>query len=266
MELSITKYTPMTQIRVENMAELEKELVMLTAHYTGLVLTEDQTKEGKKELATLRKFQKAISDERIRVKKEFMANTIDPFEADCKRLASIVQEPIDAIDAQLRAFDEAKKQEKTEKILQLIQDEGMPAWVDTDMIWNPKWLNSSVTMKAIDDEIIQTKMRIIGDMKTLDTLPEYSWEAMEHYKRTLNLNAAIAEGQRLLDMQKRKEEAQKAAQAVQNAPEPLPAPITEEIPEEAQWIGFEAYMTASQARALGQYMKENGIRYRRPQH
>ena len=270
MELSITNYTPLKPIRVENMAELEKDLVLMTAHYTGLVLTEDQTTEAKKELANLRKFVKALNDERIRIKKEWM-QPYEQLEADIKRLSAIVQEPIDAIDTQLKAFDDVKRQEKTEKILSLIHAEGMPAWVDVDMIWNPKWLNATVSMKAIDEEIVQKKMKIIGDMKTLETLPEYSWEAMEHYKRCLDLNASIAEGQRLLDIQKRKEEAQKAAETVQK-PEPTeaeiqarlaqePAPYAKEI---ADWIGFEAFLTASQAKALGAWFRNNGIKYRRP--
>lgn len=263
MELSITKYTPMTPIRVENMAELEKELVMLTAHYTGLVLTEDQTKEGKKELATLRKFQKAISDERIRVKKEFMANTIDPFEADCKRLAAIVQEPIEAIDSQLKAFDEAKKEEKRQAILKLIEQEQMPEFVDIEKIWDPRWLNTTYSLKSVDEDIVQRKMKIIGDLKTLDMLPEFSWEAMEVYKKTLDLNLAIDEGKRLLDLQKRKEaERARKEEEIQKKLETEPAPYANEI---AAWIGFEAFMTASQAKALGAWMRQNGIKYRRPQ-
>ena len=275
MELNITKYTPLNPIRIENLSELKKELTMKVAHYAGLVITEDQTKEMKKELADLRKFTKAISDERIRVKKDLQAAMIDPFEQDVKEIVSIVQEPIDLIDGQLKAFEEQKKEEKRQKILEIIEAEEIPTWVDIDRIWDPRWLNASYNIKAVGDDIAQKKRKIIDDMKTLDTLPEFSWEAMEAYKQTLDLNYAIGEGKRLLDIQKRKEEAerirkeqeaQKAAEAVQKAQEAVePAKTDLYAPEqeEASWVPFDAYLTPSQAQLLGAFMKQHGIKYRK---
>ena len=267
MELNITKYTPLKPIRIENLSELKKELTMKVAHYAGLVITEDQTKEMKKELADLRKFTKAISDERIRVKKELQAAMIDPFEQDVKEIVSIVQEPIDLIDGQLKAFEEQKKEEKRQKILEIIEAEEMPTWVDLDRIWDPKWLNASYNIKAVGDDIAQKKRKIIDDMKTLDTLPEFSWEAMEVYKQTLDLNMAIAEGKRLLDIQKRKEEAERIRkeQEAQKAAETVEPAKPDIVPEqeEASWVPFDAYLTPSQAQLLGAFMKQHGIKYRK---
>lgn len=74
------------------------------------------------------------------------------------------------------------------------------------MIYDSKWLNSTVTMKKIEEQL-QERMNHIGqDVFTIQQLPEFSFEAMEIYKKTLDLSQAIQEGQRLADIQKRKKE------------------------------------------------------------
>ena len=47
------------------------------------------------------------------------------------------------------------------------------------------------------------------DVVTISKLPEFKFEAMEVYRKTLDMNQAIQEGQRLADIQKRKLEAER---------------------------------------------------------
>ena len=51
-----------------NFEQLKQELTDKAEQYKGLVYTDDQVQDAKKDVAALRKFTKALSDERIKVK------------------------------------------------------------------------------------------------------------------------------------------------------------------------------------------------------
>ena len=83
---------------------------------------------------------------------------------------------------------------------------------------------------------------------------------------TLDLNHAIGEGKRLLEMQKRKAEMEaavncesiKPAEPV-NKPEITPADPVEEIPK--QWISFRAYLSTADAMALKEFFTARNIKF-----
>ena len=121
-------------------------------------------------------------------------------------------------------------------------------------------IDAQVKTAAIFEEINATVAKINADIETINALPGFSYEAMTEYTRTLDLAAAIAEGQRQAEIQRRKkemeearkaeeerrkaeEEARKAAEAAQNAPE---APKTAKTPEVEQ-IPTDAQKTAPEA-------------------
>ena len=81
-------------------------------------------------------------------------------------------------------------------------------------IWDPKWLNVSVSIKQVRGQIDAAVEKFTNDLATLEKLPQFSFEATEVYKTCLDINKAIAEGQRLADIQRRKEEQAKAAAEV----------------------------------------------------
>ena len=59
--------------------------------------------------------------------------------------------------------------------------------------------------------------QIRSDEETIEKLQEFSFEAMEVYKKTLNLSQAIQKGQELADIQRRKEEARIAREKAEEA-------------------------------------------------
>lgn len=71
-----------------NFEQLKQELTDKAEQYKGLVYTDDQVQDAKKDVAALRKFTKALSDERIKVKKECM-KPYEEFEAKIKELSAI---------------------------------------------------------------------------------------------------------------------------------------------------------------------------------
>ena len=116
------------------------------------------------------------------------------------------------IDAQVKDYEERQKAEKASKIQAIWEKEVQEAnaEISLDKIFNDRWLNATFTLKKVQEEIKARIEQFNADLETLDKLPEFSFEAVEVYKQTLDINRAIAEGQRLSDIQKRKQEAEAA--------------------------------------------------------
>lgn len=196
-----------------NNEELKAEIAGKMEEYKTLVYTEDTIKDAKADRATLNKLVKAIEDERKRIKKICMA-PVEQFEAQVKELVSLINEPILLIDKQIKEVEEQKRTQKRSEIETLFESIGFQRFVTLESIFDDKWLNASVPLTKIEEAMKSTMYRIGNEVVTISRLPEFSFEAMELYKKTLDMNKAIQEGQRLAEIQKRKvayEEEQKRA-------------------------------------------------------
>jgi hypothetical protein len=283
MELQIEDVQLPEQIKF-NFEEL-KSVIQAKAHeYEVSVYTEDTIKEAKADRASLNKLKKALNDERIRREKAYM-KPFNEFKAQVNELIGLIDKPILAIDTQIKGYEDSKKDEKRQAILEMWDKKDKPEFLGFDRIYNPKWLNATISLKKIEEDMDLLIATVKANLDTLDSLPEFGFEAKEVYKTTLDLQRAIAEGQRLADIQKRKEEAerQKAElekamkeeeEHIQNEPvadnKPVevatetPYPPTEPIENasvevQRAWVGFKAYLSKEEARKLGQFLDENNI-------
>lgn len=204
LELNLEPIQAPSEIKF-NYEELKNQLTSMAAEYKGLVFTESQLPEAKKDRAALNRMKKALNEARIQTQREYMA-PFDEFKGRIDDLIRLVDEPVKEIDAQIKGFEEAAKEEKKEEIRKLFMETGFQNFVTPEMIWNEKWLNKSYSLRQIGEELTQWLNKIGKEVYTIHSLEEFSFEAMEVYKETLDLNRAIAEGQRLADIQKRKEE------------------------------------------------------------
>lgn len=179
-----------------NFDALEEQLDKKLADYKGAVFTEDSKAIAKSEVASLRKLKKDIEDGRKTVKKKWM-EPYDQFEKRMKALSAKVDEPINAINDQVQAFEEKRRQEKREEIRQTF--DGVAAdyeeyrdYISLDKLYDSRWENVSATMKSIKKDLvekmeaIQTAVTSIKAMRS-DKEPD----ALELYKRTYDLNRAI---------------------------------------------------------------------------
>ena len=71
------------------------------SYYNTLVVTEDAIKDAKADRAKLKKLREAMDTRRKEIKKEWMA-PYSAFEAKVKELTSLIDQPIGAIDTQLK--------------------------------------------------------------------------------------------------------------------------------------------------------------------
>ena len=256
-----------------NYDELKAELTEKIQKYETLAYTEDQIQEAKKDRAALNKLKAALNDERLRREREYM-KPFQVFKDQVNEIREIIDKPIKIIDEQLEGYEEDRKRKKREEIgAYWAQETTHPDWITLPLIFQDKWLNASYSMTQIKKDIDSKVGQINYDMETLEMLPEYSFEAVEVYKTTLDMNKAIAEGQRLADIQKRKEEAEKAekelmakveeeeAEAIMADMEAESSPAPEQKEEKKMMVRFEVELTVDQAKELRAFFQERGIRF-----
>lgn len=267
-----------------NYEELKQELLLKAETYASLVYTEDQIQAAKKDRADLNRLKKALNDERMKREREYM-QPFSEFKAQINEIISIIDKPCTVIDKQVKAFEEQKKAEKLKAIEEywhsVLAADKVPAAVSFKLILDSRWLNASVSMKSIQDIIDGKLEQIAKDLAVIDSLPSYSFEARECYIDTLDLARAVSEAHRLqeqaekkaaweAEQQKRKEEAEKAAAAspattFENEPATEVVKTVTSVEKQEpcrQWIGFQAFLSVDEAKALGAWFKENGIRYK----
>ena len=267
-----------------NYEEIKQGLTEKVEMYKTIVYTDKEIKQAKADKADLNRLRKALNDERIRREKEYM-KPFSEFKNKVNDLIKIIDEPVGIIDAQVKEFEENKKREKRKLIIEYFKASGAPQWLEIEQIWIDKWLNATYSMKQVETDIADKLKEIKTNLDIIAELKEFSFEANEIYKRTLNLDNAIAEGKRLAELQRRKEEQArleaelKAKQeAEKERLEKAAADIIEDIkktqPEEpervqtveepkrqekANWINFSAFLTMTQALKLKEFCNENGI-------
>ena len=56
------------------------------------------------------------------------------------------------------------------------------SFVKLDMIWDEKWLNATVTLPKIEEQMKSRMYQIGTDVVTISKLPEFKFEAMEVYR------------------------------------------------------------------------------------
>lgn len=270
-----------------NYEELKAELTEKVAFYETLVYTDDQVKDAKADRATLNKLKKTLNDERIRREKEYM-QPFNEFKAQVNEIIGIIDKPIAVIDKQVKEFEDQKKAQKKKAIEELFAGMGFQNFVTLEKIWDPKWLNASVSMKSIEEQMRSRMYQIGDDVLTLHNLPEFGFEATEVYKQTLDVNKAIIKAKEMAEIAKAKAEAEakkKAAEEERKAEEARKAEeerkaqeIKKELSQtvivpsepaqsadstqERMVVRFEVLLTTEDAYALKEFFKSRSIEFK----
>ena len=250
-----------------NNKELKQEISAKMADYENLVFTEETIKDAKKDRANLNKLKTAFEDERKRIKKLYL-DPYNKFEAQIKEVVALIEKPISLIDKQIKEVEENKKLQKRADIEKMFAEIGFQPFVTLEKIWDPKWLNATVTLSSIETRMKEIMFEIGSDVHTIKSLPEFSFEAMEEYKQSLSLVQAINEGQRLVEIQERAaaEEAERKAvekalaEAVAEEME-APAKPVEVIQEPVYTLDFRVTATKEQLDLLKGFLRQNNITY-----
>lgn len=274
MELIVKEMT-LPQALEFNYEDLKSELAIKLNDYKTIVYTADSIKNAKADRSALNKLKKALNDERIRLEKEYM-QPFNDFKAKVNELCRMIDEASGAVDKQIKEFEEAEKSKKRDEIVAIF-DANMTdlPWLSPGMIWNEKWLNASFKLAQVEGDIKNWHTLIVDEIEVLGRLKEYSFEATEFYKKTLNLSEAIKYADGLVEMAeaKAKMEAQMAAEQPgpqENEQMEIPTQNFMPAPEnpgndslELFEIGFRVRGTADQLQKLSHFMKASGIHFER---
>lgn len=254
-----------------NYDELKAELSQKLEDYKGLVYTEEQIKEAKADRAKLNALATVIDSKRKEIKKQCL-QPYEAFETQIKDLLAVIKEPVALIDSQIKGYEEEKKQKKFEEVKALFEKLKDAAgeeleFVSFEQIFEEKFLNASISLKMVETVINNKFNAIKCNLKTIAELKEYSFEATEVYKETLNLNEALEKARYMVEIAKKKAEEERKEQEKDEeikevASDPQEAEETD-TDVKREWTAFEAYISAKEAKMLAAWLKLNNIKIRR---
>ena len=263
-----------------NFEEIKSELAGKLQVYQNMVVTESGIREAKADRANLNKFKAALADSRKAVKAQWNQPLSD-FEGKMKELERMVDEPIGAIDRQVKAYDEAKKQDKRQQIERFFEgavgdlEEVLPL----SKIWNDRWLNATYPMKDIEKEIIERIRKTHSDIGIIVAMQLPCCDQMlSTYLETLDMSRAMEEKHKYEQAQKAKAQAKQAEPAPDSpaaqqtvsvekertvAQMNTPQEAAREAAPELRVLDFRVWVTPEQMQALKAFLVQNHIRYGR---
>ena len=249
MNFEVKVQMPKIKPVIFNFDELKSDLTTALADYQDHVYTEDTIDEAKADKAKLNKLKKAINDKRIACEKEYM-QPFNEFKAQAKELCNLIDTASSGIGEQIDGFEQKRVAEKMGSIRNTFNEIASlyPInFITLEMILNDKWLNKGTSDKAIAKEITDVFEKAVKDLDVIRKMPRYAFEAEEAYKTCLDLNKALADGERAAEIQARKGQKTQASAESEIAVE----------------MSFKCKITKAQAQALVDFCKANGITLQR---
>lgn len=277
-ELALVLKTPVEELIPAMLAWNNKELMEAVtstlSHYEGIVYDDEHIGEAKTDRARLNAFVKALNDERIRIGKVYTA-PYEKFKGEVDEVVKKVKETVASIDEQVKTYETAKQEAKQAQIKAYFDSAvgDLATLIPYERVHQPKWLNTSTSMKSIKAEIdkaIENANNALQTIEALHSPDEATIKAV--YFRGLDLAAAIMENDRLQRERQRvaEVEAQRAAQRASEAQKAEaqtdPIPVSE-APAEAspavktQVVRFQVEGTIDQLKALQHFLRENNIKF-----
>lgn len=296
-----TDLAPVTSLVIEaNWDEIKNELAQKVASYETMVVTQDGISAAKSDLATLRRVSKQIDEVRLAWKREYM-KPMDEFEGKCKDLKLVVSGGIDNLDKQIKKFEtqdvEAKLQALESFFDERVSVEDVEGYVDFGKLktMHPKWVNKGYDIKAAQNDIMADLAHVKQGVQALRGYPEeFRTVLLDTFKERLDLADVVQKYARLMETKahemrreaerKKTEEAERERMAseshengAETAQEPeceFTRPEREETatasgldetavlePQPVKHIEFWVEVTQEQGKALGSWLKSNGIKY-----
>ena len=182
-----------------NFEEIKADLTEKLTHYNNLVVTEDSIIAAKGDKALLNKLKEAIDERRKSVKKLCLAPYED-FEKKCKELVSMIENPVKAIDTQIKAFDEIKQTEKYSALERFYKDNigELENLVAIEKVLNPKWKNAGENLLSLTQDMMSKISKISQDLKIIYALKsEFEQQMIDVYLSNFDMSAALQTQTRL---------------------------------------------------------------------
>lgn len=174
-----------------NFEEINKELDTKLAKYKNWAVTEDELKTAKDEKAKLNKLKDAIENRRREIKDEFCA-PYDVFASEVKVVVDKITKTYDSINTQVKAFEDAEKNAKKERIASYWDMLGTEPKIDFELVFDKKFLRKDCKESEWTAILEQKHEQIKRD---LDTIAGFEADKRNHvlanYMRTIDLEGSL---------------------------------------------------------------------------
>lgn len=192
-------------------ANFEETKVWLTENLEPLrtmAVTPESAAQAKQYRAAVRKVRDRI-DESRKMAKAAALEAYSSFETKCKELTALCEEAANALDVQIKAMEEAAKQEKKNRLAeyfaQVVGD--MAEWLTFDDCFNPKWLNATYAESTAQADINAAIDRCRADLNAIRALhSEFETTLLDEYTHTRNISAVLVKNETLGRMKAAEEE------------------------------------------------------------
>lgn len=278
-----------------NLDELKSYAATKAEEYKSIAYTEDDVQAMKADRADINRFIKAIEAERIQKKKEYM-QPYTVFENQVKEVLQPLQEAEKLIAKGLKEIDDKWKQERTEKIRKIYEDNigDLSGVLPFETVLTQDMLKKSITLTNIKESFVKFFDRVKGDLEEIGQLPEqYQAVALRAYKTNgRELSLALGEARqaqkdaeemeerrrRAAEQEAKAREIREAFRAAEDqkaaAKEPAVQEPVNDASKEADHPGaqdtepilqlnFRVYGTREQILALRDYMKAVSLKFER---
>lgn len=264
MEFIVTNRNFELPAEISNLEELRQWLIPKLEFYKSLVVTEDGIKSAKAEKASLNKLKKVIDDKRKDIKKAYL----EPYqiiEEECRKLIEMIDEPIKAIDSQIKAFDDMELQAKQSKLENHFNAENTLDFIAFDDVVNPKWRNRTEKTENLKSDMSEKIFKIKSDFDYLKNmyLDSGLWTAIlrkfqETKSRELTISYAVE-----LERSERRLNTHKTSSGEIDiiTPETNQTPVKSDSDRRMISGMFKVTCTKSQLIALRNFMKEKSIEF-----
>lgn len=261
-----------------NYEELKANVELSLKKYNQLV-TEETYADAKKDMANLNKYIDDITKCVNEAKQKYCAPYLKLVE-EANELKKMINEARNQIATQVKAFDEADKQEKFNKITNFFTTLDFDL-VDLNRIFNDKWLNKGTSDKKWQTELTAKVEQIKKDLEMINLFGVMNDDEKNtikaYYLQTLDLTLAKSKYDELQALKKKVEQPRfiDTGEVVINdnpiAPEIERVDYAQEV--EVAQCDPELYTrtftvfncTREQIIALGNYMNANGIKFEKVQ-
>lgn len=228
-----------------NLDEVQANIDTLLASYTGRVYTAEEIKSAKDDRAQVNKWDKQLAEAAKAIKDKYLEK-VDPTLDRIAEMRGQVKQVSAAIDHQVKAVEEAEREEKRKALEQIYQDAAgadLAPIVPFDSLLDRRWLNKTVPISTASRELRKLLEQRREELRIIrETCGDDADACIAEYTRDFRLNDALREYQRRKDLRLAAAQAEAARAAAEQARKA--APVTIPPSDEERQIKAEASAAA----------------------
>lgn len=218
-ELTVRVQSPVIPAMSWNEEEVQRNLDEMLAAYTGRVYTPESIKGAKEDRAKVNAWNKQLGASLTAAKKLYM-KPLEDFQGSIKKMQAQCAQVSGAIDTQVKAVEQAEKEEKASSLRLVYRDNigELEPLIPFERLLVPQWLNKTYDLNKATKDLRQAIEDIKSDMEAIrDTCDEDVEACTTEYLKSLSINEAMREHNRREKSRAAQREAEAARIAAERA-------------------------------------------------